>query len=309
MRLNLGLLLFAIGCGPTVVVTQGETGNVDDPPPGAMTNAPMPSSSSTSPPATTTPIPPATTIDTTFGDSSTTSQPNPSGVSNFISHDDGPWGPDECSTFAQDCLEGEKCMPWANDGGEEWNATRCSPIHSDPNLVGEPCTVEGSTYSGVDDCELGAKCFFVNPETNEGICVALCGGDPDDPVCDGINTCVANETEVLTVCVEECDPTAEACSTGNQCSPGLSRFLCTHHPPGAGAYGETCEPFGCDAGLSCRDPAEVSPLCDGKAEGCCTTYCDVDGAPCPEVEQSCEAYYGAGEAAEGSEHIGLCVTA
>ena len=28
----------------------------------------------------------------------------------------------ECDLFAQDCPAGEKCMPWANDGTEVWNA-------------------------------------------------------------------------------------------------------------------------------------------------------------------------------------------
>ena len=38
----------------------------------------------------------------------------------------------ECDLFEQDCPPGEKCMPWANDGGGAWNATRCSPVADNP---------------------------------------------------------------------------------------------------------------------------------------------------------------------------------
>ncbi len=51
-------------------------------------------------------------------------------------------GPDEVAggipfIWAQDCPEGEKCMPWANDGGGSWNATRCSPLDPNPSAVGD----------------------------------------------------------------------------------------------------------------------------------------------------------------------------
>ncbi|MEX1364969.1 MAG: hypothetical protein AB1Z98_17710, partial [Nannocystaceae bacterium] len=47
-----------------------------------------------------------------------------SGGCSFIGCNDVP-PPPQCSLFAQDCPDGEKCMPWANDGGDAWNATIC----------------------------------------------------------------------------------------------------------------------------------------------------------------------------------------
>ena len=76
--------------------------------------------------------------------------------------------PTSCSTFAQDCPPGFKCMPWASDGGNSWNATRCVPIAPDPNAPGEPCTVEGSGVSGLDDCDGTSMCWDVDPDTLEG---------------------------------------------------------------------------------------------------------------------------------------------
>ena len=82
--------------------------------------------------------------------------------------------PTSCSTFAQDCPPGFKCMPWASDGGNSWNATRCVPIAPDPNAPGEPCTVEGSGVSGLDDCDGISMCWEVDPDAVEGHCVSIC---------------------------------------------------------------------------------------------------------------------------------------
>ena len=87
----------------------------------------------------------------------------------------GGGGFNECDIEAQDCPEGEKCMPWANDGGDEWNGTRCSPIAKDPGPLGGPCLAEGSGTSGIDDCDLGLVCWQVDPKTNQGVCHAMCG--------------------------------------------------------------------------------------------------------------------------------------
>ena len=138
-------------------------------------------------------------------------------------------GPDlsyECDVFMQDCLDGEKCMPWANDGGEVWNASRCTPIDTDPAAPGEPCAVEGSGFSGIDTCAEGAMCFHVDPETNEGVCVELCSGDADTPVClEG--TCVLQFEPALPLCFQTCDPDMPDCDPTEVCEPVLDPSLDT----------------------------------------------------------------------------------
>src|SRR5262245_46725118 len=57
----------------------------------------------------------------------------------FIQDPDGGGVSIECDAWAMDCPRGEKCMPWANDGGSEWNATRCSPLDPDPAHPGDQC--------------------------------------------------------------------------------------------------------------------------------------------------------------------------
>src|SRR5688572_12034982 len=66
---------------------------------------------------------------------------------------DGPVECTQCDLFAQDCPAGERCVPWSCDGTPNWNGTRCSPVADEPAGVGEPCTMQDSPWSGLDDCE------------------------------------------------------------------------------------------------------------------------------------------------------------
>lgn len=96
----------------------------------------------------------------------------------------------ECDPFLQDCPVNEKCAPWANDGGMEWNGTRCAPVAGTPGMPGDSCAVDGDPFSGLDDCELGSLCWDVDPATSEGQCVALCDYSLEpDPVCPMGTTC------------------------------------------------------------------------------------------------------------------------
>ena len=126
-----------------------------------------------------------------------------------------------CDLWEQCCPEGEKCMPWSDDGSGIWNSTRCTPIDFPPDPPGSDCMVEGNGTSGIDTCELGAMCFDVDPETNVGVCRALCQGDESNPVCDAGFVCGPLSTGDLTVylCLPTCDPLLQDCDAGNACYP------------------------------------------------------------------------------------------
>lgn len=96
-----------------------------------------------------------------------------------------------CNLFDQDCPRGEKCTSWDSNADGEYNATRCSPLSETPVAVDGVCTFEGSRFSGIDDCESGAKCFPINPDDATGICRAACEGNPYAASCaDPSMTCV-----------------------------------------------------------------------------------------------------------------------
>ena len=218
----------------------------------------------------------------------------------------------ECDIFAQDCDPGEKCMPWANDGGSSWNATRCSPIAENPGQPGDECTVEGSGVSGLDDCDLGSMCWDVDPETNIGTCVAMCSGDEASPVCEDPSTACVNVNDgAIVLCLPACDPLLQDCPEGQACYGIDDAFTCVPDASGEmGLYGDACEYINvCDPGLFCAS-AEVVPSCTGSL-GCCSEFCDLEdesgNAQCSGAAGGQECVAWSENPSPGFEAVGACV--
>jgi len=306
--------MLTLACGPMIELPEDETSGTSTGmiPPGSTVGV------------TTTPPPPPATTDTTTDTTSTTAVDS-SDVSDddngsfiiegdfggCIVSGDGAWHCSYCDIWAQDCPEGEKCMPWANDGGPEWNATRCSPIDDNPGQPGDPCGVEGSGLSGIDDCDIGSMCWGVNPETNEGECVGMCQGSEDNPLCPAPSTsCLIESDGVIALCLPECNPLI-GCDPGDACIPDADEgFVCTPALPGAAA-GSPCERFdACAPGLSCLASETVGPACDPGIPGCCTSWCDLSApdpaAGCFDPAQDCVPWWD-GMPPAGLEDVGACV--
>ena len=212
-----------------------------------------------------------------------------------------------CDLWQQDCPRGEKCMPWANDGGQAWNATRCSPIAARPNAIGEPCSVVGSAVSGLDDCEFGAMCWNVDPDTLSGTCYAQCTGSEAAPLCpDACDSCTVSGSGVINICLPPCDPLAPDCDPAQVCVPVFDGFSCV--PLGVSEpanVGEPCEYVNvCAAGTVCVDGA-----CDG-VTGCCSPVCATDGPDgCDAMlpGTSCQPWSDAPSDACGLANLGVCL--
>ena len=185
-----------------------------------------------------------------------------------------------CDEWAQDCPEGEKCMPWANDGSMAWNSSRCSPIAEMPHAPGEPCMVEGSAVSGIDDCVIASMCWNVDPDTNMGTCVAFCTGSEANPSCkDDSTRCVIANDGVLILCLPCCDPRVPTCGDGQRCLPIDAFFSCVPESDGEPApTGTACDSLDdCDAGYCAA--ATAVPGCMDAA--CCSPWCTLgDDASC-----------------------------
>jgi hypothetical protein len=204
------------------------------------------------------------------------------------------------------------CMPWADGGGDVWNATRCTPVDDAPGQPGDACTVESSGTSGIDDCALGSMCWDVDPETLTGTCAELCMGSAASPLCEDPETaCILANGGVLNVCLPRCDPLLQPCPEGQACYPITSGFVCgpdvSHE---LGTYGDTCAFVnGCDPGHFCA-AAEFVPGCEGGA--CCTPFCDLEDpdvdTTCPGSAegQICVPYFEEGTAPPGYETVGAC---
>ena len=217
----------------------------------------------------------------------------------------------ECDTFVPDscCDPKQKCVAFASGGGSQWNAVKCVLVDPDPDQVGEPCTVEGDAVSGVDSCEQGAMCWDVDDETLQGVCVALCTGTPDAPVCAPVGTtCIITNDGVLNLCLPICDPLAQDCADGELCiATEEDPFVCA--PDASGDAGELFDPCAylnaCDAGLACLDPPG-SAMCDPQSSGCCLPFCDLTAPACP-ADTACAPWYMMGTAPDGLEDVGVCI--
>ena len=227
---------------------------------------------------------------------------------NFLVMPDGGGPAVECDVWTQDCPPGEKCMPWANDGGNSWNATRCSPVDDNPGQVGDECMVDGSGVSGIDTCDVGEMCYYVDPETNAGTCVGFCTGNESSPMCDPGFLCSISNDGVLILCRRECDPLLQDCMGSAAClqANGTDGFVCIVDASGdGGAPGDPCEYLNaCDPGLFCAN-AEVVPGCAG-AVGCCSEFCDLTDPMCSLMGQTCQPWFEVGAEPPGLENVGGC---
>ncbi len=217
----------------------------------------------------------------------------------------------ECDPYAQNCPKGEKCMPWANDGGGSWNATHCSDIVDNPNQLDEECMAIDHASSGADTCDLGLMCWGVDLETNLGVCVAMCSGSAANPICEpeGTGCSVANDGAVV-LCLPTCDPLAQDCGPSQGCYPIGDAWSCVPNASNeGGGYGEPCAFINvCNPGLVCVDAVTV-PNCTAGA--CCSELCDTSDpagdAQCTGAPQGqfCASWYGGG-APSGFEDLGIC---
>jgi hypothetical protein len=304
-----GLVVVLGACGPVIGAPADESTSTDAPPPASSQGDEQ--SSVAEEVTTDEPMPPPP-MTTSVGDTSTTTTDPDATSIGFLPEPDFDDDVFECSMWEQDCPRGEKCMPWANDGGSSWNATRCSPLDPNPRDVGEECMVEGSGVSGIDNCEIGAMCWDVDPDTNMGECVAFCENEANPSCADECSQCHISGEGVLTLCLEGCDPIAQNCDEGDGCYATYDTFACVvDASEGEGAIGTTCDFINaCDPGTACMGP-EFVPGCAGN--GCCAPFCSLEVAdPCESLLPGtvCMPWWEEGQAPGGCVDqtvIGVCV--
>ncbi|MEM6292087.1 MAG: hypothetical protein AAGA54_12505 [Myxococcota bacterium] len=193
----------------------------------ATTDAPDVSTTSTSSTTSTGASPPGTTtFETTRGITTDDGESADTGASISVPPDAGRVVI-ECSEFDQDCDEGEKCVPWANDGGDAYNAAHCVPVPDNPRAVGESCAIEDFATSGFDDCAVGAGCEPSEPGGLVGVCVPFCDVYSPAGCSDPAQVCVLGDVGLFNVCRDVCDPKAPMpCPNAQTCTAFDDDFIC-----------------------------------------------------------------------------------
>lgn len=225
---------------------------------------------------------------------------DPGDSETFITRTD--WGDGFCDSFDQICVEGEKCVPYSNDGSPYPNANKCVPVLGSGE-PGEPCTSSG-IVEGTDDCDATSRCL-VEDGSMMGTCVAFCTGTPESPICAPELTCVMGFDGSVADCLPQCHPALPhvSCGEGQGCYFGGSVFECVDVAGDLGP-GDACEFVNdCAAGQLCAAAALV-PGCAG--EGCCVPFCSLDFG-CVVEGSECVPFFEPGAAPLGLADLGLCM--
>lgn len=220
----------------------------------------------------------------------------------FVIDSDGPVIAD-CDPWAQDCPEGNKCVPYSSDGSP-WNANRCVPIQGD-GQPGDTCSWDGITEA-TDSCDASSHCWDVMDVDGQlqGVCTPFCDGTADNPICGPGTACLIANEGSITLCVATCDPIAQDCGTGFGCFWASGNFQCIF-TAGEILAGEPCGYINdCAPGHLCAT-ADVLPECNGSA--CCTAFCDLEEPHCGNPSTECTAFFEEGTAPPNYESVGVCV--
>jgi hypothetical protein len=223
---------------------------------------------------------------------------------NFVPQDDL-GNPSECDTFMQDCPNGEKCVPYSNNGGN-WNANKCVPILGN-GMVGDQCTWAG-IIEATDDCGADSACWDVQDVNGQlvGTCTAFCTGTPQAPMCPPGTSCLQSGDGSIALCIDTCNPLTQECPPGEACFWANSEFNCIFTTQDI-QVGEPCGFINdCAEGLICLT-ASVLPNCAGAA--CCGQFCDLDCGPnsCSQPGTACTPFFEMGMAPFGNADVGVCI--
>ncbi|PRP93517.1 hypothetical protein [Enhygromyxa salina] len=241
------------------------------------------------------------------GDGDTNDQSSDVSLSFYACAPDDDWWISDCDPFAQDCPEGEKCVPYASTGGE-FDSNKCVPI-TGSQAPGESC-VYGGKVESTDDCDSTSFCFHVQQmEGMEvGTCTSFCEATPDDPLCGSGSSCLIAYDGTFSLCLASCHPIMQDCVDGQACQWFLDPFEFLCELDGTGAPGDGCDTVNsCASGNVCA-AAEFVPGC--QSDSCCTEFCDLEdqGFVCSNPQTECVVFFDEPEMTPpGYETVGVCV--
>lgn len=248
----------------------------------------------------------ADTSDSAMTDAETDTDDGPNDTDDssgsFYAGPEPDWGgPALCDPFAQDCPQGEKCVPFSSDGDKVWDTNKCVPILGDGE-PGDPCTY-GGVFQATDDCDGSGMCWNVIEVDGQqvGICTPFCTGSLADPQCSNDAECLIANDNSITLCVETCDPLEQDCPAGQACHWLGDMFGCL--VDASDPVAQSCDAVAqCPPGSACVQGPLV-PDCESSA--CCAQYCSLADPTCTDPQTECAPFFD--DPPLGAEDVGVCV--
>lgn len=198
------------------------------------------------------------------------------------------------------CPPGYGCKPNLEAGN--WATPTCHALAQLPMGEGMPCVTDPQTH-GADDCDDGLACWFVDTMNGNGVCVSLCQGNPDAPLCvlDEQRCSQENDFGVCRWC-HPLDPSA-SCPVGQVCiaAAGEQQTACLPGAVDQAGVGAACMfENDCAPGLACVS-GSVLPSCNEAS--CCAYFCDLSlDMDCPDGNTCTEL----GLSGPGIAELGVC---
>lgn len=211
-----------------------------------------------------------------------------------------------CDVWTQTgCSTGEKCVAYTSNHADPWGSTKCVQLAPVLRHAGDTCQVQLYPDSGIDNCDKSSVCWFVDPNTNSGVCVNRPKGTPGSLVCYPQGTVPYQFGSNLALCLgSSCDPLLEDCPNSDVCIPHPSEemFYCVLDASGdVGDLYTPCEyANACDSGYLCLG-ADLDPNCDPQASGCCLPYCDTANPSCASPGTTCQQIF------PSVPEVGVCI--
>lgn len=198
---------------------------------------------------------------------------------------------EDCSLPANDCPEGQRCMPVRVAGNDR---IECRQLAPEPKQVGESCELFGGGLDGRDDCAPRAYC-------RDGQCVPIAFGWPGEMACPSAHQTPTTDAEgYFNLCIPNCDPLARECREGRVCVPlDYDRFSCVElREEPARQLGEQCDWHNsCANGLMCHVAARIPT---------CHQLCDLRNPACP-AGNACALWWTEdSDPVPTTEHVGVC---
>lgn len=202
-----------------------------------------------------------------------------------------------CETWADECPDGMKCIPFSSQESDYFDSQGCFPMASEAAGLGGACESLDLSENILDTCEKHMFCWGL-------VCEPLCQGTPQSLVCPSGFACATINR--LAVCLPTCDPRLPCPESGDTCVASVGGvFECVERHAEQELFSSCADDEECVLGTFCGY-SFMADECFQDISRCCIAYCDTDQPFCPGAGQQCQPYGGLPNDIPEYQNLGYC---